>query len=73
MSEILLVEITDAPENEPLQALDWPAPLDALLVCDGFRVVTENNGVAVLVTDTDPDSGVLVQVDKPMGVFVEVL
>jgi hypothetical protein len=55
MNEILMVEMMDAPENDPLQALDWPGPPDALVVSDGFRVVTENKGVAVLVTDTDPD------------------
>lgn len=54
ISEMLTVEIIDALEDDPLQGLDKPAPLDALVVSDGVGVVTENNGVAVVVIDTDP-------------------
>lgn len=54
-SEMLMVETVDVPENGPLQKLDWPTLPDALVVSDGFSVVTENNGVAVVLADTDPD------------------
>jgi hypothetical protein len=48
-SEMVMVEITDVPENDPLQELDWSVPPNALVV--GDSVVIENNGVAVVLTD----------------------
>jgi hypothetical protein len=55
ISEMLMVETMDVPKNDPLQKLDWTTPPDARVVSDGFSVVIENNGVAVVVTDTDSD------------------
>jgi regulator of RNase E activity RraA len=53
MGEMLETEIVDGPESDSLQELNWPVPPGALVVNAGDSVVTENNGMAVVVKVAD--------------------